>query len=85
MPAGERVKLWCSNSEKFKEHYKRLKEWKITDENIVKYAKVLGEKGINKLFYHFTEKNKSTKPIAEREKYCNWYINFVGEQIINES
>jgi hypothetical protein len=85
MLAGERVKLWCGNSEKFREHYKRLKEWKITDENIVKYAKVLGEKGINKLFYHFTEKNKSTKPIAEREKYCNWYINFVGEKIINEN
>lgn len=85
MPPSERVALWCRNSEKFREHYKRLKEWKITDENIVKYAKVLGEKGINKLFYHFTEKNKSSKPIAEREKYCNWYIIFVGDKIINEN
>jgi hypothetical protein len=81
MTPSERVALWCRNSEPFRKQYARLKEWKITDENIVKYAKVLGEKGINKLFYHFTEKNKSTKPIAEREKYCNWYINHVGNEM----
>ena len=82
MFADERVKLWCTNSEKFREHYKQLTAWKITDENIVKYAAVLGEKGINKLFYHFIEKNKSTKPIAERNKYCNWYINHIGKNLI---
>ena len=85
LPAGERVKIWCEKSKTFNEQYKHLKEWKITDENIAKYTKPLGEKGINKLFFHFKEKNKSKDPIREREKYCNWYIAFVGDKIINEN
>lgn len=81
MPASERVKFWCSKSPVFAKQYPRLKVWKVTDENIVKYAKTLGEQGINKMLREWQIKNmpESKNPILSKEKYCNSEIIRIGE------
>lgn len=81
LSARERVQIWCGNSPKFKEQYCRLKDWKVSDENIVKYTKALGEIGIGKMLHDWQIKNlpDSKKPILSKEKYCNSEIIRIGE------
>lgn len=76
----EKIAVWVEGSEKFKAIYERLKRWRVSDENIVKYAKAIGHDGLNKLMIDWQEKNKTKEPILSPLKYCNSEIVRVGKE-----
>lgn len=49
----------------------RLREWKVTDANIAKYAPVLRQEGVKELLKAWEAKNRSNRHIDDKLKYCN--------------
>lgn len=76
----EKIAVWVEGSQKFKDIYERLKRWKVSDENIVKYSKAIGHDGLNKLMADWQEKDKTKEPILSRLKYCNSEIVRDGKE-----
>lgn len=66
----------------FKRPYERLKTFKVTDEIIVKYYKLIGSQEINKLLFNWEERQRSQNPvdhILNPQAYCNKVIADIGK------
>jgi len=66
--AFEIPESWFEYSDAHKQVLLKLRSWKVTDTNIIRYAKVIGIEGANKLIYEWQLKGKE---IQDKEKYCN--------------
>jgi plasmid replication initiation protein len=62
---------WLEFSDDHKKVLLALKGFKVTEKNIVKYAKAIGIGGANKLLKEWQGKEKSDRKIDNKEKYCN--------------
>lgn len=49
----------------------RLREWKVTDANIVKYAPILEQEGALEMLKAWEAKNRSNRHIDDKLRYCN--------------
>lgn len=49
----------------------RLREWKVTDANILKYAPILKQEGAQELLKAWGDKNRSNRHIDNKLHYCN--------------
>lgn len=80
----ERIERWCKLSKQFADMYPRMKKWKLSNENIVKYTQVLGSKKINNLLWAWQQKNMkgSRQPIDNPLKYCNMAFVAEGQKAI---
>lgn len=72
---------WFEFSDVHKNVLLRLRAWMVTDVNIVRYAKVIGIEGANKLLYEWQLKGKE---IQDKAKYCNAVWVRVGKAAIGE-
>lgn len=59
---------WFEFSDEHKNVLLRLRTWKVTDANIIRYAKAIGIDAANKLIYEWQLK---TNEIQDKAKYCN--------------
>jgi plasmid replication initiation protein len=84
---AEKIQNWCEGSEKFQKIYERLKVWKVDDDKIVKYAKVIGVDELNKLMYYWQSKDAvgSKNKIDNHHRYCNSEIIRVGKEILEKN
>jgi len=86
-PAKQQIEKWCKLSEqkdgKFKRMCERLKNYKVTDDLIVKYGKIIGSEKLNKLLHEWDLRQKSnSNRIENPEKYCNKVIADIGKKLI---
>lgn len=82
--AEEKCKMWCITSEDFRKTYERLKKYMITDENIAKYAMLIGKDELEKLLKQWYNRQLpgSKNPILNVEKFCNKVIYDIGIKIL---
>ncbi|GGC16096.1 replication initiation protein [Dyadobacter sediminis] len=59
---------WFEFSDAHKNVLLRLRAWMVTDTNIIRYAKIIGMEGANKLLYEWQLKGNE---IQDKAKYCN--------------
>jgi len=59
---------WYEYSDAHKQILLRLRSWKVSEVNIVRYANSIGLEGANKLLYEWQLKGNQ---IENKEKYCN--------------
>jgi plasmid replication initiation protein len=62
---------WFEFSDEHKTILNGLKTFKVTENNIVKYAKAIGVEAAKKLLKEWQGKEKSDRKIDNKEKYCN--------------
>ena len=79
---AEKIERSSNDNPKFKNAVERLRKWKISDENIVKYTHVIGSERINQLLYSWQIKNTSKDPIGNPLVYCNKVFVAEGKQAI---
>jgi len=60
----------------------RLREWKVTDRNIVQYAPILKQEGVLELLRAWELKNRSNRHIDDKTKYCNAAFVRAGKQAL---
>ena len=71
-----------NDSEKFRKAGEKLLKFRISESNIVKYAKALGEKGVNKLIHAWEMKQNSSDKINDPARYCNAAFVRAGKEAI---
>lgn len=79
---AEKIERWSNDNAKFKNAVERLRKWKISDKNIVKYAYAIGSERINQLLYSWQIKNTSKAPIGNPLVYCNKVFVAEGKRAI---
>jgi plasmid replication initiation protein len=62
---------WYTLSDKFKKVCEKLLKFKVSESNITRYAKIIGEQGANKLIREWEIKQNSSDRINDLVKYCN--------------
>lgn len=82
LSAIEKIEYWSANNEKFAKAVERLRKWKISDENIMKYTHAIGAERVNQLLYSWQMKNTSKDPIGNPLVYCNKVFVAEGKQAI---
>jgi plasmid replication initiation protein len=73
-------KEWFEYSDAHKQVLLRLRQWRVTDSNIIRYANSIGIEGANKLLYEWQLKGNQ---IENKEKYCNAVWVRVGKVALN--
>lgn len=63
----------------------RLREWKVTDTNIVKYAPILKQEGALELLKAWEAKNRSNRHIDDKLRYCNAAFVRAGKQALEDA
>jgi plasmid replication initiation protein len=63
----------------------RLREWKVTDANIVKYATILKQQGVLELLKAWDAKNRSNRHIDDKLRYCNAAFVRAGKQALEDA
>lgn len=63
----------------------RLREWKVTDANIVKYAPILKQEGALELLRAWDLKNRSNRHIDDKLRYCNAAFVRAGKQALEDA
>ena len=63
----------------------RLREWKVTDANIVKYAPILKQEGALELLKAWEAKNRSNRHIDDKLRYCNAAWVRAGKQALEDA
>ena len=63
----------------------RLREWKVTDANIVKYAPILKQEGALELLKAWEAKNRSNRHIDDKLRYCNAAFVRAGKQALEDA
>ena len=63
----------------------RLREWKVTDANIVKYATILKQQGALELLKAWEAKNRSNRHIDDKLRYCNAAFVRAGKQALEDA
>lgn len=58
----------------------RLRDWKVTDVNIAKYAPLLKQEGAFELLRAWEAKNRSNRHIDDKLRYCNAAFVRAGKQ-----
>jgi len=71
---------WFEYSDAHKQVLLRLRQWKVTEANIIRYAKGIGIEGANKLIHEWQVK---ANEIQDKEKYCNAVWVRVGKATTN--
>lgn len=85
--AADSIKSWCEQSPIFKRTVERLRKYKLSDENIAKYSKAIGELELAKLLHNWDlrqmtdSKDKILTPI----KFCNKVICDMGEKALKQA
>ena len=66
--------------------YERLKKYKISDDIIIKYTKIIGKDKINDLLYEWNLRQMpdSKNKIINVEHYCNKVFSEMGKKIETE-
>ena len=62
----------------------RLREWKVTDANITKYAPILKQEGALELLKAWGDKNRSNRHIDDKLRYCNAAWVRAGKQALED-
>jgi Initiator Replication protein len=62
---------WKDFSDEYRAVLEKLLKYKVSESNIVKYAKAIGIDGIKELLKEWDEKERSNKRMDSKEKYCN--------------
>jgi len=78
-------KEWYEYSDEYKRVLTELKQFKVTEKNIIKYAKAIGFKKASKLLHEWQIKEQSNKRIDNKEKYCNAVWVRVGKSCLAET
>jgi hypothetical protein len=77
------------DSYEFSDEHKRvlmeLKLFKVTEKNIIRYAKPIGLQGAKKLLREWQIKDQSNERIDNKEKYCNAVWVRVGKESIKST
>lgn len=60
----------------------RLREWQVTDSNIIKYAPSLRQEGVQELLESWEAKNYSAQHIDDTLRYCNAAFVRAGKQAL---
>ncbi|WP_089334225.1 replication initiation protein [Hymenobacter mucosus] len=63
----------------------RLREWKVTDRNIVQYAPILKQAGVLELLRAWELKNRSNRHIDDKLRYCNAAFVRAGKQALEDA
>lgn len=63
----------------------RLRDWKVTDANIVKYARILKQEGALELLKAWEAKNRSNRHIDDKLRYCNAAWVRAGKQAFEDT
>jgi hypothetical protein len=63
----------------------RLRDWKVTDKNIVVYAPLLKQKGALDLLRAWELKNRSNRHIDDKLRYCNAAFVRAGKQALEDA
>jgi len=63
----------------------RLREWKVTDANTVKYAPILKQEGVLELLKAWEAKNRSNRHIDDKLRYCNAAFVRAGKQALEDA
>jgi plasmid replication initiation protein len=63
----------------------RLREWKVTDANIVKYAPILKQEGALELLKAWEAKNRSNRHIDDKLRYCNAAFVRAGKKALDDA
>jgi plasmid replication initiation protein len=77
-------KEWYQFSDEHRNILVELQKFKVTEKNIIRYAKVIGLNGAKKLLKEWKEKDKSNTRIDNKEKYCNAVWVRVGKECLKE-
>jgi plasmid replication initiation protein len=73
---------WYEFSDEHKRVLLELKQFKVTEKNIIRYAKPIGLPGAKKLLKEWKEKDRSNDRIDHKEKYCNAVWVRVGKEAL---
>lgn len=63
----------------------RLRDWKVTDTNIAKYAPILKQQGALELLKAWEAKNRSNRHIDDKLRYCNAAFVRAGKQAAEDA
>jgi plasmid replication initiation protein len=77
-------KEWYQFSDEHRNVLVELQKFKVTEKNILRYAKAIGLNGAKKLLKEWKEKESSNTRIDNKEKYCNAVWVRVGKQYLKE-
>ena len=75
---------WYQFSDEHRSLLVELKKFKVTEKNIIRYAKAIGLNGAKKLLKEWKEKESSNTRIDNKEKYCNAVWVRVGKECLKE-
>jgi hypothetical protein len=73
---------WYEFSDEHKRVLMELKLFKVTEKNIIRYAKPIGLQGAKKLLREWQIKDQSNERIDNKEKYCNAVWVRVGKEAL---
>lgn len=77
-------KEWYQFSDEHRNVLVELQRFKVTEKNIIRYAKAIGLDGAKKLLKEWKEKERSNTRIDNKEKYCNAVWVRVGKECLKE-
>jgi plasmid replication initiation protein len=75
---------WYQFSDEHRNILVELQRFKVTEKNIIRYAKAIGLDGAKKLLKEWKEKDNSNTRIDNKEKYCNAVWVRVGKAVLAE-
>jgi plasmid replication initiation protein len=81
---SQKIELYSQTNSKFQNAVERLRKWKVSDENIVKYAHAIGSERINQLLFTWQSKNLTNAPIGNPLTYCNLAFEKEGKRSLKE-
>lgn len=78
----KRIFDWIKRSKDFKRIYDRLKKYNVSDDVIVKYSQLIGQKKINELLYDWDLRQTNQQDrIKNTEHYCNKILKDIGQKL----